>query len=135
MTRPKWKPGTILVANLDGGDPEPISGLVTRNLGLYRPGRSRKLWHLLHLNTGLRIAHLRVDLGDAKRIATIIHSWVDWSMVAESGWRNQCPDLPQRLEALLYREGCGYSIEKGVAPQHDPITKAAAEKVARARGV
>jgi hypothetical protein len=100
-----WQPRDFLIAHVAG--PQTVPGYVYRGLGIHMQmkgspkGRRKPVWALTHLNTGHAICRLHGLVADAFPIATEVAECSDWAgFDGLTGWRNQDPDLPEKVKAI-----------------------------------
>lgn len=94
-----WEATGYLIAMPSG--PESVDGYVYRGLGLDK--NSPGCWTLTHLGTGHRICLIDDLLENAFRIGTEFADCADWSFNSLLGWKNEQPDLAEKVAALCER--------------------------------
>lgn len=119
-----WQKGVFFVAR----EHQPIqsTGHVYRGLGLtlIQPaspkGRRRPVWNLIHLGSGHLIIRIKENVGPAFAIATEIAQAGDWTFDGIHGWKNQFPDVYEKIAVI--RDKYPKRFQGGVG---NPSTEAA----------
>lgn len=118
-----WTPSEFLVG-FPGG-PQVRHGYVYQGLGMYICSTaSRKIppeWALTHLNSGHLIVLIKGFVMTAFPVATQIADCADWSFSGVDGWRNQDPEFPQKIIAIVRRNSKKGRIRAPQGSQHHEI--------------
>lgn len=99
-----WKFGPYLMASI--GEAAKTTGFIRSGLAMSMrikaspKGRRPPTWSLTHLGSGHRVALIDAHPVEAFEVANAILALTDWTFDGLSGWRNQDPDLMDKLKAL-----------------------------------
>lgn len=113
-----WKSETFSRA-VRGFGPVTVSGYTHKGLGLFMAiraspkGRRPPTWHLIHLNSGHSVASIKGFVAEAFPVAYEIAECADWDFSSLDGWRNQQPDLPGLVNAIIKRHAKRAEIKAG----------------------
>lgn len=86
-----------------------MAGYVWRGLGIRKvsapspKGRRKAVWSLTHIGSGHRVGTLHGDAATAFPVATEIALAGDWTFDGLTGWKNQFPDVEERLGEIIAR--------------------------------
>jgi hypothetical protein len=122
-----WPAGDFLIGMPNG--PTSVSGYVYLGLGLHQTyagspkGRNKPRWALTHLGSGHLVGTLKGDVRTAFPVATEIAELGDWTFEGLTGWKNQFPDIQERVAEVQARHSGVFTKSGG---------RGASEDVARA---
>lgn len=131
MSELLWKPGKFLTAQFYGV--EEASGYLYKGLGMRKAisaspkGRRPPLWSLTHCGSGHRVMFIKAHDAEAFVIATEVADLGDWTFDGLEGWRNQFPDVQERIHQM--RSKYGDKVSNG----HGQRQEARAHEVAMMR--
>lgn len=117
-----WMPGNFQRA-LGGYGATDAAGYVYRGLGMVivvrasPKGHRPPTWALVHLNSGHKVASIKGFVADAFPIASEIAECADWDFNGLDGWRNQTPELPQLVRAIIERNSKRAEFRSGGGDQ------------------